>query len=92
MSRQAEKEVLDAEMDLYQKQQAGVDTSQLQRRVMELKQQLNTLASRGGRGRGRPATVRGRSVIWRRTEIALCRPHSMAHCGALMWSMITLNV
>ncbi|XP_043219618.1 RNA-binding protein 26-like isoform X1 [Amphibalanus amphitrite] len=54
----AEREVLDAEMDLYQKQQAGVDTSQLQRRVLELKQQLSSLSR--GRGRGRPVTMRGR--------------------------------
>ena len=45
-------------MDLYQKQQAGVDTSQLQQRVLELKQQLSSLSR--GRGRGRPITARGR--------------------------------
>ena len=55
---QAEREVLDAEMDLYQKQQAGVDTSQLQRRVLELKQQLSSLSR--GRGRGRAVSLRGR--------------------------------
>ncbi|KAK9745392.1 PWI domain [Popillia japonica] len=47
---EAQKEMLDAELDLITKQQEGADTSELQKKILELK--AKTQISRG-RGRGR---------------------------------------
>lgn len=55
---EAQKEVLDAELDLITKQQEGGDTSELQKRLLELRAQAHQLGARG-RGRG---TRRGRFV------------------------------
>lgn len=64
--QQTEKQMLDMEMELYQRQQSGADTAQLSRRVAELKSQLRCLSrppvpgtARGGsrRLRGRGATT-----------------------------------
>ncbi|XP_066436881.1 RNA-binding protein 26 isoform X3 [Eleutherodactylus coqui] len=60
---QMQKELLDAELDLYKKLQAGEDVAELRRKYTEL--QLEA-AKRGilssGRGRGRGAHVRGRGM------------------------------
>lgn len=66
---QAEKELLDAEMDLYNKIHRGDDTTDLRKRVQELRQQARALGLLGGQwkgngGRGGPpgrrGTLRGR--------------------------------
>lgn len=49
---EAQKEVLDAELDLITKQQEGGDTSELQKRLLELRAQAQSLGVRG-RSRGR---------------------------------------
>lgn len=56
---EAQKEVLDAELDLITKQQEGGDTSELQKRLQLLRAQANML---GARGRGRGAK-RGRFSV-----------------------------
>ncbi|KAG9492142.1 hypothetical protein GDO78_000581, partial [Eleutherodactylus coqui] len=60
---QMQKELLDAELDLYKKLQAGEDVAELRRKYTEL--QLEA-AKRGilssGRGRGRGAHLRGRGM------------------------------
>lgn len=51
---EAQKEVLDAELDLITKQQEGGDTSELQKRLLELRAQAQNITrgkSRGRRGR-----------------------------------------
>lgn len=45
---EAQKEMLDAELDLITKQQEGGDTSELQKKLVELRAKVG-----GGRGRGR---------------------------------------
>lgn len=62
---QAEKELLDAEMDLYNKIHRGDDTTDLRKRVQELRQQARALGLLGGGshwkggGRGGPPNRRG---------------------------------
>uniref|UniRef100_T1JCE4 RNA-binding protein 26 n=1 Tax=Strigamia maritima TaxID=126957 RepID=T1JCE4_STRMM len=57
---EAQKQILDIEMDLYNKQHQGADTTELKKRVAELKHEAKALGlldpgrgGRGGRGRGR---------------------------------------
>ena len=63
---EAQKEILDAEIELYQKQQEGSDTTELQKRVQELHTIIHmslrgTSSSRRGIGRASTrATLRGR--------------------------------
>uniref|UniRef100_A0A8D0CKR2 RNA binding motif protein 26 n=1 Tax=Scleropages formosus TaxID=113540 RepID=A0A8D0CKR2_SCLFO len=59
---QAQKELLDTELDLYKKMQAGEDTAQLRKKYTQL--QLEA-AKRGilGSGRGRGTHVRGRGSL-----------------------------
>ncbi|XP_067116579.1 RNA-binding protein 26 isoform X1 [Osmerus mordax] len=61
---QAQKELLDTELDLYQKSQAGEDTAQLKIKYTQLQIEA---AKRGllatGRGRGRGSHPRGRGVM-----------------------------
>ena len=73
---EAQRELLDAEIELYQKQQEGSDTTELQKKVLQLKSLSQSVRGgavrgRGGiaahaalrgiaRGRGRGAIVRGR--------------------------------
>ena len=57
----AQKEILDAEIELYQKQQEGSDTTELQKRVQELHTIIHMSlrgSSTGRRGLGR-ASIRG---------------------------------
>ncbi|XP_065289350.1 RNA-binding protein 26 isoform X2 [Dermacentor albipictus] len=49
---QAEKELLDAEMDLYNKMHRGDDTTALRKRVQELRQQARALGLLGGQWKG----------------------------------------
>ncbi|XP_077559106.1 zinc finger protein swm isoform X2 [Haemaphysalis longicornis] len=61
---QAEKELLDAEMDLYNKIHRGDDTTDLRKRVQELRQQARALGLLGsshwkGGSRGGPSNRRG---------------------------------
>ena len=72
---EAQRELLDAEIELYQKQQEGSDTTELQKKVLQLKSLSQSVRGgavrgRGGiaaraalrgiaRGRGRGAIVRG---------------------------------
>ncbi|KAL3212072.1 hypothetical protein MRX96_008320 [Rhipicephalus microplus] len=60
---QAEKELLDAEMDLYNKMHRGDDTTALRKRVQELRQQARALGLLGGQwkgsSRGGPSGRRG---------------------------------
>lgn len=59
---QAEKELLDAEMDLYNKIHRGDDTTDLRKRVQELRQQARALGLLGSHwkgGRGGPSNRRG---------------------------------
>lgn len=56
---EAQKEMLDAELDLITKQQEGADTSELQKKIMELK--ARTQSGRG-RGRGRRFSL-GRNLL-----------------------------
>lgn len=51
--QQAQKEILDAELELMNKQNAGVDTSSLRAKVAELKREATSLGLLGRRGRGR---------------------------------------
>lgn len=46
----AQKEILDAELDLITKQQEGADTFELQKKLIELRAKIGTVR---GRGRGR---------------------------------------
>ncbi|KAF5283114.1 hypothetical protein FQA39_LY17421 [Lamprigera yunnana] len=48
---EVQKEVLDAELDLITKQQEGVDTSELQKKVIELKARISLSRKRSLRGR-----------------------------------------
>lgn len=48
---EAQKEMLDAELDLITKQQEGADTTEIQKKIMELR--ASTRAFTRGRGRGR---------------------------------------
>ncbi|KAK4878106.1 hypothetical protein RN001_010612 [Aquatica leii] len=48
---EVQKEVLDAELDLITKQQEGVDTSELQKKVIELKARVSLTGRRASRGR-----------------------------------------
>ena len=41
---QAQKEILDTELDIIAKQNEGADTSELRKRVAELKREVNTYA------------------------------------------------
>ncbi|XP_060533115.1 zinc finger protein swm [Cylas formicarius] len=51
---QAQKELLDTELDLIAKQQEGADTTDIQKKLAELKAIVGAAAaSKGGRGRGR---------------------------------------
>lgn len=74
---EAQKEVLDAELDLMTKQQEGGDTSELQLRLMELRAQAYSLA-RGGSAAGglvggrRGRALRGRHHLVRRPGL---HPH-----------------
>lgn len=63
--KQAERELLDTELDLYNQQSEGGDTSDLRKRVDELRREAqalglldNTVGS--SRGRGHPRSIRGR--------------------------------
>ena len=62
---EAQKEILDAEIELYQKQQEGSDTTELQKRVQELHTIIymslrGSSAGRRGLGRGFRGILRGR--------------------------------
>lgn len=56
---EAQREVLDAELDLITKQQEGGDTSELQRRLLELRAQAYTLTRGGGISGGMRGGARG---------------------------------
>lgn len=56
---EAQREVLDAELDLITKQQEGGDTSELQRRLLELRAQAYTLTRGGGNSGGMRGGTRG---------------------------------
>lgn len=75
---EAQKEVLDAELDLIMKQQEGGDTSELQKRLLELKAQAQTLGARG-RTRGR----RGR-FGFTRVNTALLSKNNLVDSGELV--------
>lgn len=68
--QQAQKAILDTELDIISKQNEGADTSTLRRKVSELKKEAIALGllggppMRGGRGRGLhfPTSVRGRGI------------------------------
>lgn len=47
---EAQKEMLDAELDLITKQQEGVDTSELQKKLLELKAKITSSARHAARG------------------------------------------
>ncbi|XP_023231910.1 RNA-binding protein 26-like [Centruroides sculpturatus] len=72
---EAEKELLDAEMDLYNKQHTGDDTTELRRRVNELKQQARALGLLDGR------SVRGKimKTLSRRSTGVLRGSRSLLH-------------
>lgn len=72
---EAQKEVLDAELDLMTKQQEGGDTSELQLRLMELRAQAYSLARGSGAVGGRRGrALRGRHHLVRRPGL---HPHHL---------------
>ncbi|XP_064482189.1 RNA-binding protein 26-like isoform X2 [Ornithodoros turicata] len=71
----AERELLDAEMDLYNKIHRGDDTTDLKKKVYELKQQARALGllgqwrGRGGAARRGGAVLRGRGLMSARSRL-----------------------
>lgn len=64
--QEAQKEILDIEMELYNKQHQGADTTELKKKVAELKQEAMSLGLIGGR----PQLGRGRGVVKRLSRAA----------------------
>lgn len=64
---ETQRQILDAELDIFNRQQEGKDTADLQKRVLELKTKAQSLGLLTGniqsRGRGRPFRGRGRGIF-----------------------------
>ncbi|XP_054754914.2 RNA-binding protein 26-like isoform X2 [Lytechinus pictus] len=81
--KQAERELLDTELDLYNQQSEGGDTSELRKRVDELRREAQALGlldnAGGSRGRGNPRSVRGRGRGRGSAFVAARRRSSTTH-------------
>ncbi|XP_047097750.1 zinc finger protein swm isoform X6 [Schistocerca piceifrons] len=73
--QEAQREILDAELDLFTRQQEGGDTSELQRRVAELKMAAHSL----GLLRPAPRVARGAATLSHRSAVGRGRGRGYAH-------------